>query len=128
MNLTSSMERMISKFGYTINVVRAGGGDYINGKWKSFPAKNYSIQAVVQPLGFRELQLLPEGSRTRERIKIFSIECLRTQKEGQIADVVHWQGKQYKVVSVQTYMKPGDVFTIAYHRVDAEELHGGEDK
>lgn len=64
-----------------------------------------TISASVQPLNGRELALLPEGVRARDRRKAYSETELRTadQEAGTVADELVVAGVVYQVQKVQRH-------------------------
>ena len=63
-------------------------------------------KANVQPLKFREIMSLPEVERTKEWIKVYSDECMRSlleTEDGYQADVILWQGKEWRVEKSHQY-------------------------
>jgi len=72
-----------------------------NGRWVDGGITNITINAVVQVANADDVQILPEGERTNEIIKVHSISLMQTASEsGQdTADLINYQGKQYKVMS-----------------------------
>ena len=90
-----------------IDVIRTGEGGYVNYKWVDGQEELIEgIKANVQPARFKDLQLLPESERTKEYIKVFTVDELRTAKEGNNnygADIILWKGNRYRVMSVKNY-------------------------
>lgn len=89
-----------------IDVIRVGEGEYVKHRWVEGGETIINIKANVQPARFKDLQLLPESERTKEYIKVFSVEELRTAKEGvnnHGADIILWKGNRYRVMSVKNY-------------------------
>ena len=106
---TSIPKRTTPKFTLThkttITVIRSKGGERVKGKWIELPPEEIEVEANVQPLKGSELQLLPESERTRETIKVYCVETLRTTEEGkqELADIVVWNGKKYRATKTMTY-------------------------
>lgn len=91
-----------------VNIRRRGGeGDYVGGVWVPATYTVVVVEANVQPLQFKELMLLTESERTKEWIKLYSAEQLRTGNEGVDgweADVVEWEGNLYRVMKSRHYV------------------------
>jgi hypothetical protein len=89
----------------TVTVLRKGEGSWVDGYWKDGTDTSVSIEANVQPLKGYELMSLPEVDRTKESIKVYCEETLRTLSEvGQTkADLIIWEGKKYQAVKTLTY-------------------------
>lgn len=88
-----------------IEVLRAQPGEWVNGRWQPGTTESLLIQANVQPLKGTELQVLPESDRTKESIKVYSVEPLQTVEEvvQEEADIVVWNGKKYRAIKTMQY-------------------------
>lgn len=90
-----------------ITVERVTGGSWVKGRWVEGESVEIEIEGNVQPLKFHEIMQLPESDRTREWIKIYSAEQMYTSEEsseeGHQADLIHWEGKVYKVMKCRHY-------------------------
>lgn len=88
-----------------VTVLRASPGEWVKGKWVAGTVTSVNIEANVQPLKGSELTILPESDRTKESIKVYSVETLKTLEEvsQEEADVVVWEGKKFKAVKAMTY-------------------------
>jgi hypothetical protein len=99
--------RAIRRFRTPITVRRKGTGTYVNGRY--VPSGTETVltinDAVVQPLSPKELQLLPEGFRTKAAIKVYSRELLRTAdaEAGHEADRIDYQAEVYEVHAVEDW-------------------------
>lgn len=71
----------------------------------------HTMTASVQPLRARERELLPEGQRSKEAIKIYTTTQLYTVREQdkKKADKVDWEGRTFEVASVETYTDEKDL-------------------
>ena len=59
--------------GVDIKVTRQNvGGSYVDGLWVPAPAVEVSILGSIQPLGGKDIVRIPEGDRTRQRLKVYS--------------------------------------------------------
>lgn len=97
---------LIDRFGTTYTVRRRDPGQYIDGIWT--PAGTYEefdIIASIQPVRGRELEMLPEGRRTREAIRIYTKSGIRPAIEQQDVkgDLVNYKGRQYEVHKVEEW-------------------------
>lgn len=104
-----------------IRILRKGKGEYIAGIWQSSPETEVVLEANVQPMQFKEIMLLPESERTKEWIKIYSVEPLRTGNEsntGWEADIVEWDGEKYRVMKCRRYQMG---VLDHYHSIAARE-------
>lgn len=55
----------------SITIQRPGAGSYVDGEWSEATGSSFIIHGSPQPLTDREIQLLPEGVRSRAKIKLF---------------------------------------------------------
>lgn len=97
---------LIDRFGATYTVRRRDPGSYVNGNWT--PAGTYTefqIIASIQPINGRELQMMPEGQRTREMVRIYTKSGLRPTIEQQNVkgDLVSYKGRQWEVQKVEEW-------------------------
>lgn len=91
----------------TLRRYAAGSYDAATGQWTSGAVTTSSVMAAVQPLGPRELELLPENERTIEAVGIYTRSALLTSNvlTGQQADEIVWDGKIHKVVRVEDWTR-----------------------
>lgn len=91
----------------TVDVTRVEGGSLVKGIWRKGTPTTFSIKANIQPLlKGTDLQLLPEGDRTREVIKVYTTTPLLQRQEGSQAhegDLISWDGKMFEVIRAITY-------------------------
>ena len=99
---------------YTLTVKRPTKtetqGKYIDGRWvegeiDNVANPNFTITTSVQPAKGRELELLPEGLRTREVYKIYPATELKSvdQFSEQEADIVIFNNEDYKVQRLEKW-------------------------
>lgn len=90
-----------------VKATRVSAGAWVGGRWVEGEGKEIIINGNVQPLRFHEILQLPESDRTKEWIKIYSAEEMYTEQEsaedGRSADIIHWQGKDFKVMQCRHY-------------------------
>lgn len=88
-----------------IVVLRQGEGAWIDGYWVNGAEIPLDIEANVQPMRGHELLTLPEADRTKESIKVYCVETLKTVEEvGQTkADVIVWDNKRFQAIKTMTY-------------------------
>lgn len=55
------------------------------------------VQASVQPVTGRELEVLPEGLRSKAVVKIYSNVELVPLRDGQKSDILEWRGQSYEI-------------------------------
>ena len=88
-----------------IVVLRQGEGAWVDGYWVNGVETPLDIEANVQPMRGHELLTLPEADRTKESIKVYCVETLKTVEEvGQTkADVIVWDNKRFQAIKTMTY-------------------------
>jgi len=101
---------------------RFTGGQRTRGRATAPSFTDEEIQTTVNPIPGEELQVLPEGERTGEQIRLLTTADLRSSDEtaGLLADHVIWQGKTYEVRTVQEYRR-----VIPHIEVRARRVQGG---
>lgn len=85
---------------------RYDAGTYDKGRW--VPGTSYTeteIIASIQPLSGRERELLPEGERTKEVVRVYTKYGLRQaiEKNNVKGDQVSYKGRLYEVKRVDTW-------------------------
>ena len=97
-------------FNKSVTLVRTSAGHYTDGgQWQDGATEEITIQANIQPLNQRELEqytsILPGGNRTNMLVKIYTSEelLLDEQMTGQVADVIQWLGKNYKIAMCEQW-------------------------
>jgi len=93
------------QFNQTITGVRYAAGTYTKGQYSPGAETELIIQASVQPLAGRELDLLPEGRKELESYKIYTTIELKTadQSEQTQADELTLFGKSFEVIKVENW-------------------------
>lgn len=88
-----------------ITILRASKGEWVKGKWVPGTVQAVIMDANVQPLKGSELTALPESDRTKESIKVYSVETLKTLEEvsQEEADVIVWEDKKFRAIKAMTY-------------------------
>lgn len=108
-NPNSKIGRSVPQFLLThktsVTVLRATEGEWVKGKWVPGTVQEVIVEANVQPLKGSELTALPESDRTKESIKVYSVETLKTLEEvsQEEADVIVWEGKKFRAIKAMTY-------------------------
>lgn len=122
---------MLTDIGYIIHnfkidggvkVYRSVAGSRVDGHYKPGTKSVFTMDPVsVQPLGAREIQMLPEGVRTRQNIVLYSIDELRTAgvQENTDADVVEYLGKKFEVHTVEDWADNGIYYKSVAAKVDS---------
>lgn len=100
------MPGMIGSFqAGAVTLLRTKIGQWVLGRYEQGIREETALEASVQALTPNDLLQLPEGRRTRENIKIYTTEKLRTSDENNNtpADNILWRGKLYEVYSVEDW-------------------------
>ena len=90
----------------TLTVTRYTGGNRVNGKWVEGTPYTFTIEASVQPLTARELELLPEGRRSSgESYKLYSdpSPILNTVTSSENPDQVEIFSQNFEVYSIERW-------------------------
>lgn len=97
---------------------RSAPGAYVAGIWQGGATTATTIQAVIQPPGVRDLQMMPEGEWTEGDVVVWTRTALRTADEDQKTtadEITTALGDTYKVIKVATRTEAG--FTRAVARL-----------
>ena len=81
-------------------------GEYINGEWVNGVPAEISINIVIQPASAaRILKILPEAPRNIDAVDIWTEHKISSgnSETGEIANVIFYDGKRYKVAKVKNY-------------------------
>lgn len=89
-------------------VIRPGKVTMEKGRRVEGKPTSHIIQANVQPLGYKELQLLTEADKTKEWYKAYmdihqDIRGDREGDDGWEADYIVWNDDTYKVMKIHKY-------------------------
>lgn len=88
-----------------ITVIRREPGGYSNGRvGPATEERTVGVEASVQPAGTKDLELLPEGMRSKESKAIWTEFALRVgEADGPLADRVEVGGETYEVHALEDY-------------------------
>lgn len=89
-----------------VKLLRRGPDDVVMGRPVKGEMEEVVIEANVQPLGYRDLMMQAEADRTKEWLKLFSAEEMRTAREGDggwEADEFVWDGKRFRIMKCLNY-------------------------
>ncbi len=82
-------------------------GSYIKGRWVSGIEEEQMFEGSVQPTNGKDMQLLPEGKRSNETVKIYAtanIPFTSADESNKVeGDIIEYNGKQYEVVTVKKW-------------------------
>lgn len=96
-------------FSSSYTLTRRQPGRYVRGNWQeSETFQQVFIDASIQPVTYDELQLLPDGQRTIERIDIYTEFALiaADKKKSTLGDLVLFRGAQFEVIAVEEFDQP----------------------
>jgi hypothetical protein len=105
----------------TVTVTRFMPVTIVKGRATAGPvAETFDILASVQPTGSKDLQLLPEGMRNADSVKVFTeTELFSVRRSaGKLPDKFDYRGITYQVELVDDWHDLGDYFRVIAVRVD----------
>jgi hypothetical protein len=88
---------------------RRAQGSYVDGDWVEGGTSDVTIDANVQPVKPHELMQFPESERSKEWLKIYSADEIRSQVEG----VGGWDADEFQWES----MEDGKLYTFKVMKV-----------
>jgi hypothetical protein len=114
-----SLADAISSFATgTYGVTRPTPGTTTVGVYQEGTPLLFQVTGCMQPLGPRELMRLPEGERSRERLKFFTTTELRvTIAGGPLCDRVTYRGASYEVESVEPWDELAGFFVAVLRKM-----------
>ena len=94
-----------AQFNQTIAGIRYAAGSYTKGQYSPGAETPIEIQASVQPLAGRELDILPEGRKELESYKVYTTFELRAanQNNQTQSDEITLFGKSFEVIKVENW-------------------------
>ena len=92
----------MSQFRTPFLVIRKQPGSYVNGHWVNGTAELFEIQASVQPMSGKDMEMLPEGRRGSQAVKIYTSTQLRTVDDANPAEVQAF-GSAFELVTVEPW-------------------------
>lgn len=101
---------VLDSFPQTTITVSRRGAPYVNdGVVQPGPNTSLTMIAVVTPVTGRELERLPEGLRTRQPRRFFTVDALRTADDRSrfAADVVTIGDQEYQIERVSDWSDHG---------------------
>jgi len=111
--IRNAVSHVACEYSEMIEVHRAVESYYDeHGRYQEQEAEKIIIKANVQRARSDELMDLEEGRRTREAIKIYSIDELRTSSVDKRVqpDVVIWRDVEYQIDKVDNWSEAGGYF------------------
>ena len=94
---------------HTVTLRRYLEGEWVDGVYENGPVTESTITGSLQPLRPNEMQLLPEGRRTSQAMKLYTTDEIRTANEetNMQADEVEVDELIFEVFSVEKWTLPG---------------------
>lgn len=117
-----SSEALINDFAEDVQVEQPNTGAYVNGTWTPDAAPQaVTIRMSVQPATDKDLQILPEGERTRRVLKGYTVTPLDTAEEPEVkrGDVILYDNTRFEVHHVERWI--GD---LSHYKVLMVETDG----
>lgn len=88
----------------TIDRSDGTGGSYVDGIWVEATRTPVTIDANVQPTGYKETLILEEADRSKKALKVYSPAPIYSEEENENgADEFDWEGDTFRVMKVLNY-------------------------
>lgn len=100
----------LSAFVEEVTITREEPGAYDSeGRWSPGAISTFDIDAAVQPVSGKELEILFSGTEVRETIKLYTTDELRASDAplNTTPDKILWQTRQYEVKQVDDWASNG---------------------
>ena len=97
---------------YTVDIVASGS--YVKGRYQKAPITPTTKSLAIFPITTRDLTALPEGYYTIEDIKAYQL----GSPDIPLQSVIHYNGKEYKVMAVSDRQKDGDFSYYIGKKID----------
>ncbi len=118
--------RLIQRYGRNITVQRFSPGVFLEGQYTSGGLIEIQMVAAVQPMGAREVMMLPEGDRLKEAIRVFSVQQLLTKDETKSrSDVIVVDGRTFEVKMVTNHTIYGAKVNLTHYESIAVMMYAG---
>jgi hypothetical protein len=115
MNL--DLSSTIETFAMDVTCRRPAPPTVTNGRPTAGAQTSFTVRALVRPIPGEELRQMPEGERSDAGIRAWVLTALRTTRVLEPADLIEWEGEDWKVTRVEAAQPQG-----RYWRVDAMRL------
>lgn len=94
------MTPTIQRLGKSYTVTRRSAGSWVEGKFVGASPQTFTIIAVVVPAGVQQLQMLPEGQRESDTVRVFTDTEIHTADpvENKTADTINYRDRDYEIV------------------------------
>jgi hypothetical protein len=100
--MINDVSRALTRWLESLTIIRKGVGSYVDGEWINGGDSNVDIKAVIQNANPDDLELLPEGTRTSEAVKLHTVSKVNTVSESSEtdADQFVYEGATYRIYDV----------------------------
>jgi hypothetical protein len=78
-------------------------GSFVKGKWVVGVPSSLTIWATVQPLKGMDLQLVPEGRRNSQAVKVYTKTQLQIGQGTTNADILNAFGLHFEIITVEPW-------------------------
>lgn len=115
------LSRTIDRVSVSVEVTRTLPATLDHGRVSDSVTEDvFTIRASIQPTGTKDLQLLPEGMRNEDVVKVFTkTELFSVQRaESRVPDRFEYRGVNYQVELVDDWADLGNYFRVLAVRVD----------
>ena len=92
----------MSSFRSAFVIRRKEPGNYVDGKWQEGQQLAFIINASIQPLKGKEMEMLPEGRRHTQSIRIYTNTKLNTVNDAN-PDIIEAFGDSFEIFSVEPW-------------------------
>lgn len=106
-----------------LTVTRYAAGTRANGLWQEGSTSQVVVDpAVVAPLRGKEVEVLPEGLRTKRALQVFSTVALQSTDEaaGIRGDRFAWGGETFEVQLVEDWQTLAEYWRAIATKVDVQ--------
>ncbi len=117
---------VIQRKGRNITLRRFAQGTYEDGYYTEDAAPvDSALRAVVQPMGYKERMALPEGDRSKQWIKLWTVVELKAldADAGTRADRVIIDGKTYEVQGLGDWTLPAEGANLTHYESTAVSVN-----
>jgi hypothetical protein len=114
------LSEVIDEFTVNVPVTRFAPTATVKGRLQEpTPETTFRMAACIQPMTEKELQILPEGLRNQDAVKIYTTTKLRVVDQAQslIPDRFDYEGATYQVALVDSWHDLGNFYRAVATRV-----------
>lgn len=105
----------------SFSILRSTVGTFVAGGWVN-NIQTVPAYGVVTPATAKEMKMVPEGDEVHEAFMFYSVTPMydtRTNPDNENADILVWNGENYRVIKVWNYMQRGFFSAMAVRMVGA---------